>query len=143
MKKQKGFTLIELLVVIAIIGILATIVTVSLNTARAKARDSRRISDARQVQLAEQMYYDANGRYSATLAALTTPTAYISAVPLDPSNSGSYVYTYATDANGTTYVFKAVLENWNSALDADVDGSVLGATCGTNGSTEREFCVQP
>ncbi|TSC53586.1 MAG: putative General secretion pathway protein GspG, partial [Parcubacteria group bacterium LiPW_39] len=64
--KKRGFTLIELLVVIAIIGLLASIVMVSLNTARGKARDSKRRGDLKQVAVALEMYYDANNAYSST-----------------------------------------------------------------------------
>jgi len=49
MKNQKGFTLIELLVVIAIIGLLSTMAVVSLNSARGKARDAKRVSDVKQI----------------------------------------------------------------------------------------------
>lgn len=60
---QKSFTLIELLVVIAIIGLLATIVLVSLNRTRQKARDARRLQDTQQIIKALALYYDKYGRY--------------------------------------------------------------------------------
>src|SRR5580698_189508 len=87
MKKthSRGFTLIELLVVIAIIGLLASIILASLNTAREKGRDARRVSDVKEIQLALELYFDANGEYAGNLSQLV-PT-YLSAMPSDPSSS--------------------------------------------------------
>jgi len=58
MTKQKGFTLIELLVVIAIIGLLASIVMVSLNSARGKARVAKAMTELKQLRTAIYMYYN-------------------------------------------------------------------------------------
>ncbi len=62
-RSSRGFTLIELLVVIAIIGLLSSVVLASLNRARSKARDARRIQDIKQLMTALELYYDTNGRY--------------------------------------------------------------------------------
>lgn len=60
---NKGFTLIELLVVIAIIGLLSSVVLASLNSARAKGRDARRVSDLQEISKALEFYYDKYGYY--------------------------------------------------------------------------------
>lgn len=54
--KIKGFTLIELLVVISIISLLSSIVLVSLNNVKAKARDAVRKSNIVQINKAIQLY---------------------------------------------------------------------------------------
>ncbi len=60
-KSTNGFTLIELLVVIAIIGLLASIVLVSLNSARNKGRDARIISDVQQARTAIESGFNGAG----------------------------------------------------------------------------------
>jgi len=111
-KNQKGFTLIELLVVIAIIGILSTLSVLALNSARARARDAKRIADIRQIQTALEMYYNENNIYpTSTLNVLTTtvppllrqlPTAPLPADGgcTDASGSNTYTYTYTNPASG-------------------------------------------
>jgi type II secretion system protein G len=114
LQSKRGFTLIELLVVIAIIGLLSSVVLASLNSARAKARDARRLSDVRQMQLALELYYDDNGQYPMSgtspncsgwaishpsyitcwddLKAKLSP--YLSTLPLDPLNGYPPTYSY-------------------------------------------------
>ncbi len=73
-KKGAGFTLIELLVVIAIIGLLSTLAVVALNSARAKARDAKRVADIKQIQTALELYFNDAGGYpiqSGTLGSAT------------------------------------------------------------------------
>lgn len=121
-RSSRGFTLIELLVVIAIIGILSSVVLASLNSARAKGRDARRISDLKQLQLALELYYDGNSTAPQTYPVATTaggtdiataltalaPT-YISTIPDDPNaSSGSYYYYSPT--GGATYCLGANIE---------------------------------
>jgi type II secretion system protein G len=153
--KKRGFTLIELLVVMSIIGVLATIVLVSLNEARTKARDIRRIADIRQVTLALALYYDDFIEYPGvdecsadswtTMLGLMQTYGYMTAVPLDPINVDPNVYMYGTDAvnNAQEYTLYARLEGHNSAHNSDVDGTSNGCLCGTNGPAEREFCIRP
>lgn len=110
-KNQKGFTLIELLVVVAIIGLLASIVLVSLNSARKKARDSKAQGDLRQIAIAMEMYYDANSAYYST-GATTTGTAigsgksvgeYLSPVPYHNGDATNGQYYWYNNGGDTEY----------------------------------------
>lgn len=152
---ERGFTLIELLVVVAIIGILSSVVLASLNNARSKGRDARRIADIRQIQLALEMYYDSSGtnEYPEEVSGRVPESAlapdYIAKVPLDPQTGVGYEYenliknsdgTYsactATTQVCTSYVLMATMEN--TAPAGDIDGVVSTKDC-----TDPVYCVQP
>lgn len=131
-RKNKGFTLIELLVVIAIIGILSSVVLASLNSARKKARDARRVADLKQVQLALEMYFDTERKYPTSLS-LLVPN-YLPAVPKDPLNT---LYSYAALGSGddcNSYHLGATLEQTGPLLDTDADDAGTAGVC-TNGGT--------
>lgn len=72
-----GFTLIELLVVIAIISLLASVVLVSLNSARAKSRDARRVADMNQMAKALEMFFNDTYAYPTGAGAVGGPTSYV------------------------------------------------------------------
>ena len=91
---QKGFTLIELLVVIAIIGILASIVLVSLNDARNKGYDTEIKSEISQIKNAMEICYDDNNGEYGTACDTAGELGTTAITPPGCSNaSGAYTIT--------------------------------------------------
>ncbi|HVY72566.1 MAG TPA: type II secretion system protein [Candidatus Paceibacterota bacterium] len=118
-KRPKGFTLIELLVVISIIGILASVVLVSLTSARVKARDARRVSDLHQLQTALELYATNHGSY-----------------PSGGAGSDRTCWTNPSDPNYTNtgcnplYVLVSDGEMPSISYDPGTNGYVAGGGCG-------------
>jgi len=125
LSKPSGFTLIELLVVIGIIGLLATIITMNVQSARQKARCAKRRADIVSLQAPLEAYYDSQipKSYPNTNGAwwgvddsygprdVTGPNGwipnlaptYIKRLPTDPTlSSGDSGYLYRS-VDGTSY----------------------------------------
>ena len=143
---KKGFTLIELLVVIAIIGLLSTLAVVALSSARQRARDSKRLSDLKQLQTALELYYQdqsspaypvASGiplgdpSYACLNSSLGFTTAGCSnpimgLVPSDPGGGAATTSYSYTSTSGVDYVITATLEGTVNNLSGSIQLTPAG-----------------
>ena len=151
MKKKifsRGFTLVELLVVIALIGILATLLLLQLNTARAKARDVQRITAVTQIRQAVELFYNDCGSYpvdvygTAIDCGATAGVGHFMSsgkVPVDPNSTTTSTinYYYGRGTTASQYQVSAELEQNNGSLKSDADIPATGWTpTGKPGGTE-------
>jgi len=128
-KSTRGFTLIELLVVIAIIGLLSSLSVIALNSARAKSRDAKRISDVKQLQTALELYFNDYNLYPTTAAvasgaSLGGVNTYMSLVPTAPTppdstcTTAQNTYTYGQDSSGSSYHISYCLGSLTGSIAA-------------------------
>ncbi len=140
--KKKGFTLIELLVVIAIIGILSSIVLVSMGGARKSARDAVKKTDMRQIVSAQELYYANTSDAYATAAnwagiVTTGIGTYMTKMPVPPQ--GSYVWV-SNAADAQKFCAYATLETPSSPTTYYTASQAGNFTCSDAAPTLADCC---
>ncbi len=153
-----AFTLIELLVVIAIIAIIATLSVLALQSARERARDSKRIADIKQLKTALELYYnDANGYPPAS--AFVTGSAlsytdsqsgqvktYINQIPSSPipadgdCTQQNNSYSYSSE-NPSTYTISYCLGSKSQEIPRGANVATPAQLYGMGSDTGGESCV--
>lgn len=157
LSKEGGFTLVEVLVVVAIVAALGTAVIGSLGEGRTKARDTERMNDLAQLQIALRLYKDTNGTYPEYDEGVTVGEGstfdtellpFFPSIPADPMGptNDAYEYFYGSEVhcraldNSKRYVVllartmeKSFNANWTTTCDSTTpfkNGSASSATYG-------------
>lgn len=113
MKKfTRGFTLIELLVVIAIIGILSSVVLVSLNSARDKGGDAAVRANIAGIRSNAEIIYDSNGNNYSTVCSATNVQAALNAARSAAGVANAINTTYATAGAAATVTCHSTTGAW-------------------------------
>ena len=106
---KRGFTLIELLVVIAIIGILASVVLASLNSARDKGSDAAIKSDINNARAQAELYYSDNSNSYSSVC--TDTTNGIANMVSGATNAGGTSVQCGEASDGTAWALNAQLKS--------------------------------
>jgi prepilin-type N-terminal cleavage/methylation domain-containing protein len=142
-RKKQGFTLIELLVVIAIIGVLSSVIFVSLGPARKRSRDARRKADLRQINTAMEVCYNDNScaggsKYPSTTSGVNTLISIgsiMTKVPVDPVDTSPYQYTWTDGANEYYCLYvksESLTDTWFCSSNRGVASKTLGSYTPSN-----------
>lgn len=141
-KYSAGFTLVETLVVIAILGILSSIVLISVGDIRERARDSRRKSEVARIGqfLSFSCYLPSAGEGEYDIIALAQEIVaqnpqygqFLSNIPKDPKTGtdtqSKYIYT--VDGQGKKCALYANLENPNERATLSIAAPTPGGGTG-------------
>jgi Tfp pilus assembly protein PilE len=122
-KKSGGVIVVVIAVLLILVPLLSTLAVVSLNNARMKARDAKRISDIKQVQIGLEMYYGKHKKYPDNLIDLKADDFKLfNEIPVDPKEKTEYQYIKQGD-NGYLLCFN---------LEGEAAGYEEGMNCVSN-----------
>lgn len=143
---SQGFTLVELLLAMVVLGVLTSVVAIAINPAQrlAQARDSKRISDLKQIAEALEAYFTVNRFYplptctfnswersekagnqgdcsgnKAEFMEYLTEGSWLKRVPLDPlhfKDNPLWGYLYTASPDGKHFCLLAHLEDSSNQI---------------------------